>query len=376
MGASGSKSTTSGKKAGAKKTSKSKPQKIRGTVKIILVGTSASGKTTLAKQLRIITTEGDPFDREETEIYKKLIRYNLITNFGAIGTLIKRFSEEEKEAKASGKEISLETRARIKKTKGILPNTIANLAKISEYKYDADVTNNENEELFTYVKNVCQDERLMENFDYELTYIRHYTNKIESVLAVDYTPTLDDILRTRQRTTGFSDLSFIKDKVMWEIFDVGGQLAERRKWELIANSNKINAVVFCMSLADFQDTNQETGKTCLIDTLELFRRVVKESWVNGKALIIFLNKTDLFKERLEKGVIKLTTADPSYTGENTYENGISLFEKMFKDIIRDANKSLEDTTVYPTCALDTSQTKIVLDAITDNLISQRLDNNL
>lgn len=375
MGISGSKTTSSSKKKDtAKKRVKTKQQKLRGNVKILLAGTSASGKTTIAKQLRIITTDGDPFDASEKEVYKKLIRYNLINNFGNIGILLKRYEEEERNLKDSGAEISTEARSRFRKARGILPRTLMNLTQIQVCKYDSELANDDNQELFATIRDVCRDENLLTNFAYELTYIRHYIDNIDRVMSPEYVPTQDDILRVRQRSTGYTDLSFIKDKILWEIFDAGGQLAERRKWEPIANSNGINAIVFCMSLADCQDINQESNKTYLVDTLDLFKKTIRESWDTNKALIVFMNKTDLFKERLEKGVIKLRDVFPSYTGSNTYLEGIALFENTFKDILREANKNLADTTIYPTCALDTDQTKVVLDAVTDNLISQRLEN--
>jgi len=52
----------------------------------------------------------------------------------------------------------------------------------------------------------------------------------------DYIPTFEDLIHSRQRTTGINKIHFaIKDdkghlQEIYEIFDVGGQKNERRKW--------------------------------------------------------------------------------------------------------------------------------------------------
>ena len=46
----------------------------------------------------------------------------------------------------------------------------------------------------------------------------------------EYVPTVEDIVKTRVRTTGILEESYTVDGVDFVVYDVGGQRNERRKW--------------------------------------------------------------------------------------------------------------------------------------------------
>ena len=100
--------------------------------------------------------------------------------------------------------------------------------------------------------------------------------------ADDYVPTIEDVLRTRVRTTGvisavyefdgsfffFLFFYFIyffflsahlkpqnNSEIFFRIVDVGGQRAERRKW--IHCFDNVSAVLFCVNLAEYDLTLRE-----------------------------------------------------------------------------------------------------------------------
>ena len=54
------------------------------------------------------------------------------------------------------------------------------------------------------------------------------------------------------------------------------------------------------------------------ESLKLFNDVVNTRWFAATNVILFLNKKDLFKEKLEAGK-KLTTCFVEYDGEHTYK---------------------------------------------------------
>ncbi len=54
---------------------------------------------------------------------------------------------------------------------------------------------------------------------------------------------------------------------------------------------------------------------CLLrlhESLELFEEVVNSKWFNSTPIMLFLNKSDLFKEKIKK--VDLKVALPEYTG--------------------------------------------------------------
>ena len=79
-------------------------------------------------------------------------------------------------------------------------------------------------------------------------------------------------------------------------FDVGGQRNERRKW--IHCFDNVNAVVFVASLSEFdQMLYEDETKNRLDEALELFGKISNSKWFAETAIILFLNKKDLFEKK-------------------------------------------------------------------------------
>lgn len=59
----------------------------------------------------------------------------------------------------------------------------------------------------------------------------YFFRRIDAMTAgTDYLPTVEDVLKTRVRTSGILEEAYIIDQVKFNIYDVGGQRNERRKW--------------------------------------------------------------------------------------------------------------------------------------------------
>lgn len=57
-----------------------------------------------------------------------------------------------------------------------------------------------------------------------------YFDSISRIAAYDYSPSDQDILRSRVKTTGISETTFKIGELKYKLFDVGGQRSERKKW--------------------------------------------------------------------------------------------------------------------------------------------------
>lgn len=71
----------------------------------------------------------------------------------------------------------------------------------------------------------------------------------------NYKPSDQDILRSRVKTTGITEISFPVDDLLYKVFDVGGQRSERRKW--IHCFENLNAVVFMVSMSEYDQVLRE-----------------------------------------------------------------------------------------------------------------------
>ena len=76
-----------------------------------------------------------------------------------------------------------------------------------------------------------------------------YFEKIDAMSEPDYTPSEEDVLLCRSRTIGIVKTVLEIDKNEFNIFDVGGQRNERRKW--IHCFDEVTAVIFVAALSEY-----------------------------------------------------------------------------------------------------------------------------
>ena len=77
----------------------------------------------------------------------------------------------------------------------------------------------------------------------------YYFNSIDRMSSSGYTPTDQDILRSRVKTTGITETTFKVGELTYKLFDVGGQRSERKKW--IHCFENVTALVFLVSLSEY-----------------------------------------------------------------------------------------------------------------------------
>merc|ERR1711998_805966 len=94
---------------------------------------------------------------------------------------------------------------------------------------------------------------------------------------------------------------FIIKSMDFAMFDVGGQRNERRKW--IHCFDNVDAVVFVAALSEFdQVLFEDETMNRLDEAIDLFNQIVNSKWFLTSSLILFLNKKDLFEQKLKDKV--------------------------------------------------------------------------
>ena len=84
-----------------------------------------------------------------------------------------------------------------------------------------------------------------------------------------------------------------------------------------------------------------------------------------KPLILFLNKTDLLKKKIEHSPLNRHFQD--YEGPNTYEDAVEYIKNQFKRIqIRNTN--IMNSFVHLTCAIDTENIENVFNITSEIII--------
>lgn len=84
------------------------------------------------------------------------------------------------------------------------------------------------------------------------------------------------------------------------MYDVGGQRGERKKWIQVFVG--IKAILFVVDSSGFDTKVREDGKTNrLEESLDLFKVVWNNSYLEKSGIILFMNKQDILKEKIQRG---------------------------------------------------------------------------
>lgn len=85
----------------------------------------------------------------------------------------------------------------------------------------------------------------------KLSYINSFLDELPRLWKEDYTPTDDDIVHCRVRTTGMTENLFKITGHTLRFIDVGGQKSERRKW--INFFQDVTSILFLVSMSGYDE---------------------------------------------------------------------------------------------------------------------------
>lgn len=104
----------------------------------------------------------------------------------------------------------------------------------------------------------------------------------------------------------------------------------------------------------------------------LFESIANSKYFTKSSLILFLNKIDLFREKVQRGTAPIRKYFPDYTGsDRDVESGQEFFKQKFKNQVRDADKPVY---VYFTNATDTTLLDKTMQSVQDTITQTSLNN--
>lgn len=141
----------------------------------------------------------------------------------------------------------------------------------------------------------------------------YFFDNVVRISSSDYSPSDDDILKARIRTTGIAPLQFKIKEIKTLLVDVGGQKTERRNWERCFVN--VSYLLFVVSLSDFDQLMFEDGKTRRTeDALLLFSSMANGSFFAQTPIFLVLNKLDIFEKKLNMKPAVFKEAYPDFAG--------------------------------------------------------------
>eukprot|EP01091_Cochliopodium_minus_P019717 TRINITY_DN837_c0_g1_i1.p1 TRINITY_DN837_c0_g1~~TRINITY_DN837_c0_g1_i1.p1 ORF type:complete len:339 (+),score=58.54 TRINITY_DN837_c0_g1_i1:61-1077(+) len=259
-------------------------------IKLLLLGTGASGKSTLAKQMRILFLNGFQNEKERS-VYTELVYYNILSS---IKTLVIQASMFKYALSKENENIGDEFK------------------NMTIQMNDIELT----EERAKGIKNLWKDESIQKTFERQSEYqlddcCSYFFNNLDRIVQPKYIPTLDDILQVRAKTSGISETVFGmkgKKNVEIKIVDVGGQRNERKKW--IHCFESVTALIFVVAASEYNQVLEEDPTTNRMhESIKLFNEIVNGQFFKNTDVILFINKKDLFHTKIQKISLKAAFED-------------------------------------------------------------------
>jgi GTPase SAR1 family protein len=153
---------------------------------------------------------------------------------------------------------------------------------------------------------------LLSFFGVLIFFIFSFFERIEAIFAKDYLPSDQDILRARLKTASILESVFSIGKFDFKFIDVGGQRNERRKW--IHCFDGVTAILFIAAISAYDQTLYEDANVNRMhESLDVWADIVNNPNFKRTPIILFLNKHDLFLEKIPK--VKLNVCFPEYEGK-------------------------------------------------------------
>jgi len=318
---------------------------MKNEIKMLLLGAGESGKSTILKQMKLIH-EGSYSDNER-ETYKEIIYSNTVQSMHVILDAMEMM----------GIDFANPDMERQKLVVNDQPHQI-----------EADFLSPEVAEA---VATLWNDPGVRECFarsrEFQLNdSAQYYFDSINRIGQRNYMPTDQDVLRSRVKTTGITETHFQIGDLTYRMFDVGGQRSERKKW--IHCFESVTAIIFLVAISEYdQMLYEDESINRMQEALVLFDSICNSRWFIRTSIILFLNKIDLFKEKLARSPIE--PYFPDYTGGPDFNAACEYFAGRFVSLNQSSAKQIY---THFTCATDTNQIKFVLSAVNDIIIQVNL----
>ena len=142
------------------------------------------------------------------------------------------------------------------------------------------------------------------------------------------------------------------------LIDVGGQRSERKKWLHCFDS--VDMVIFVVAMSAYDQTlKEEPAVNCMQESLNLFESTCNNKWFQNTAMTLFLNKKDVFEEKLKYSPLK--ACFKHYNGSHDKIVASAFLAKEFCK----RNKTKRPVYYHFTCAKDPLNITNVFDVVVD-----------
>jgi len=337
---------------------KAHAKKRDAQVKVLLLGSGDSGKSTVLKQMRVI--HNDKFTPQEIELYRQLVFSNIVRGLQMLIDALPMLD---------------------------LSISPQNAPLVAPIRSTAELRDGEPypEQLLQPLQAIWNDPQVQQGWSRanEVALpenLQYFFKDLPRIFSRDYTPTTQDIIRCRSQTTGIIETVFKLQGHDLHLVDVGGQRSERRKW--IHCFQEVTTILFLVSLNGYdQCLFEDINANQMQDAMAIWDSICDSEYFRTTNIILFLNKNDLFTEKVKTSPIRRYF--PDYEGpEGNAAEGRNYFRRRFLKLSNKSSHSaanpgrpaLRKREIYThyTNATDTELLRVVMAAVEDTIISQNI----
>ncbi|ORY74790.1 G protein alpha-subunit [Leucosporidium creatinivorum] len=325
------------------------PPSYRQEVKCLLLGSGESGKSTILKQMRLLS-DGSHTD-EERMAYREIILANAVQSMQVV--------VDAMDDLGLSLPPDVQRHAALFSSLDIQPDVM---------DHNGDMYEDLRDGIIALWKLDATRECISKSYTFQLNdSAPYYFDAASRIGQKGYVPTDQDILRSRVKTTGITEAVFkISGKVTFRCFDVGGQRSERKKW--IHCFENVQCLFFVVAISEYnQLLAEDTTTNRVVEAATLFDSIANSRWFQNSGVLLFLNKTDLLASKLL--LTSFSDSFPDFTGSNTPTDVQQYMLNKFRGLYR---HKWREIIAHFTCATDTNQMSVVLAAVEQHIIVSNL----
>ncbi|KFV68999.1 Guanine nucleotide-binding protein subunit alpha-13, partial [Dryobates pubescens] len=326
---------------------------VKRLVKILLLGAGESGKSTFLKQMRII--HGQDWDRAAREEFRATIYSNVIKGGVLVDAREKLHIPWGDPANQSNGDtmMAFDTRS-VTVVQGMVETAV-----FLQY--------------LPAIRALWADSGIQHAYDRRREFqlgesVKYFLDNLDKLGEQDYLPSQQDILLARRPTKGIHEYDFEIKNVPFKMVDVGGQRSERKRWFECFDS--VTSILFLVSSSEFDQVLMEDRQTNrLTESLNIFETIVNNRVFSNVSIILFLNKTDLLEEKVQKVSIK--DYFPEFEGN---PHCLTDVQKFLVDCFRTKRRDQQQKPLYHhfTTAINTENIRLVFRDVKDTILHDNL----
>lgn len=322
-------------------------------IKVLILGTSNSGKSTAIKQLRVLY--GEPYTEKELQKFRRLVHSNTLSFIVQLYELALEEGDGILSAKDENDVYCISPAAEIDESTANLINRLWMDPGIQQAYLDRAKA------------------EIPESAKYFIT-------KASEFAGEDYLPSPSDILQIRIPTKTLVTTNIEIDGTPFTFYDVSAQENSRKKW--LHQFKNVEVILFVASLGDFNVISSQDPTRIKLDlALEMFKEVMETEEFKEKSTILLLNKFDVLQDKIKQNIDPSEIHDPSGKKPwHNYESGKKVSaaraQTYFVDRFKACHKRAKPPLIRCACALESESIDEVFREMENTIIKDYMKQSI